>query len=404
MSVVSARAPARLDVIGGIADYSGSLVLELPLESSTTVRAQFADDEYITVRSASEVRVPLRSLIGMSYNDARTMLTRDHASRWAAYVIGTLVVLHHERGVQLERGIHLKVDSAVPAGKGVASSAALEVASMRALRSLLDLDINDRDLAILCQMAENRVVGAPCGVMDQMTSACGERGSLLALLCQPAEIVGNVSVPSDVEFWAIDSGLRHEVGGSDYGGVRTGAFMGLRILESSVDASIARSWNGYLANVGGDTWRVFRDRVPERLRGADFLHEYGSIHDTVTTVDPSRIYAVRQPTEHPIFEHERVKEFKQLLEDGATSESERERLGELMYEAHASYSACGLGSSGTDLLVDLSRQHGAYGAKITGGGSGGTVAVLTRAGSREAIDRIVRDYSRACGRTASIIV
>ena len=402
--VVIARAPGRLDVMGGIADYSGSLVLELPLAAATVVAAQRTEDAHITVRSSSErgeVRVPLLSLLPGDYDDARALLTSDPTRRWAAYVLGALVVLRRERMVELTRGMRLFIDSTVPAGKGVASSAAIEVAAMLAICALYDIDMDGRELAVLCQKVENLVVGAPCGVMDQMTAACGEENRLLALLCQPAEITGQVPIPDGLELYGIDSGIRHEIGGADYGAVRTGAFMGLRIL-SEFRGTDSLHWNGYLANITPEEWRGrLRAQVPLQMKGGAFLDRYGYIADTVTRVDPAITYAVRQPTEHPILEHARVSEFRRILEGGTGSQSDRARLGKLMGESHASYSACGLGSSGTDRLVALVREAGSdsglYGAKITGGGSGGVVAVLSRKGSLAAINDVAQRYAAESG-------
>jgi L-arabinokinase len=253
--------------------------------------------------------------------------------------------------------------------------------------------------------------------MDQMTSACGEANRLLALLCQPAQIVGQVALPEHLELWGIDSGIRHEVGGADYGAVRVGAFMGYRIVADlaglpatmrgdcvvSIDDP---TWHGYLANVTVDEWiRSYRARVPDTMRGAAFLERYGGTTDEVTRVDPSRTYAVRQCAEHPVMESHRVREFKRGLEAGATTHEARSALGQLMYASHASYGACGLGSTGTDRLVELVRAAGdeLIGAKITGGGSGGTVAVLARAGSRMAVDRVAEQYARETGRVAAVL-
>jgi L-arabinokinase len=115
---------------------------------------------------------------------------------------------------------------------------------------------------------------------------------------------------------------------------------------------------------------------------------------------------VRAAAEHPILEHERVRRFRTLLVEGAATEEARAELGQLMYESHASYSACGLGSDGTDRLVALCRAAGPaggiYGAKITGGGSGGTVAVLAAAGRRDAVEAIARQYQQETNREASI--
>jgi len=149
----------------------------------------------------------------------------------------------------------------------------------------------------------------------------------------------------------------------------------------------------------------FADAVPREMSGRDFLIRYRGTTDTVTRVDPTRTYAIREPMLHPISENARVRRFRELLQGEITDASLREQ-GELMYVAHASYSACGLSSDGTDLLVELVRaggpQSGLYGAKITGGGSGGTVAILGRANANPAVEAVAREYSRRSGRETYI--
>jgi L-arabinokinase len=137
------------------------------------------------------------------------------------------------------------------------------------------------------------------------------------------------------------------------------------------------------------------------MLGEDFLKRYGGTTDRITRVDPARTYAVRQPTAHPVCEHARVRRFAEIL-SGRVDEAALEDMGELMFASHASYSACGLGSDGTDLLVELVRQAGReaglFGAKITGGGSGGTVAILGRANAAHAVTEIARRYRDQTGR------
>ncbi|HJQ22003.1 MAG TPA: galactokinase family protein [Gemmatimonadaceae bacterium] len=424
-----ARAPGRLDVMGGIADYSGSLVLELPLADATFVAAQRQRGRAVTVHTLraddlnaqSTVTVPIDDLFPqgrpLDYHAARRLLSAEPRTRWAAYVIGALIVLAHDHDVRFDTGVRLLVDSTVPPSKGVASSAALEVASMQALCALHGIRITGRDLALACQKVENLVVGAPCGVMDQMTSACGEAGRLLALECQPAELRGYVSLPPELEVWGIDSGIRHEVGGAEYGDVRVAAFMGYRIIASAAGMRATPAgdghvriedarWRGYLANVTPSEWeREFRNAVPESMHGRDFLARFSGITDATTRVDPARTYAVRRATAHPIGENDRVRRYRELLERGASTDAERRAMGELMYESHASYSACGLGSSGTDRLVELVRAAGEalYGAKITGGGSGGVVAVLARRGSHALVSDIAARYAQETGRAAGVL-
>jgi L-arabinokinase len=324
-------------------------------------------------------------------------------------------VIAREHGARFETGAEILIMSDVPEGKGVSSSAALEGATMEAVLAAWPAAIDPRTRAVRCQQVENLIVGAPCGVMDQMTSICGDAGSLMELLCQPAEFQGTVPLPPGLGVWGIDSGIRHAVTGADYGAVRIGAFMGYRILADLVGLPVTAGdrdghvrvddaeWHGYLANVGRETFRRFESQIPEALDGAAFLDRYRGTTDLVTRVDPSRRYAVRTPAAHPVFEHERVTEWARELRRPTC---DARRLGELMYESHASYSACGLGSSGTDRLVALARDagpaRGVYGAKITGGGSGGTVALLCDATAADVVGAIAAQYARESGRDAYV--
>lgn len=430
-ALLVARAPGRLDLMGGIADYSGALVLQLPLAAATFVAAQLLAEPVIEITSLAadaiggeqRVSIPLDTLTPVDgprdYAEARALLGAERSKSWAAYVAGALVVLQHEKGLRPARGVRLLIASDVPAGKGVSSSAAIEVAAMQAICATYGQPLDGREMALLCQKVENLVVGAPCGVMDQMTAACGAEGRLLALLCQPAELQPAVDIPPEVEVWGIDSGIRHAVSGADYSSVRVGAFMGYRIIAGLAGIPVTpdgegrvaiadRRWQGYLANIAPSEWEtLYRDRVPEQISGAAFLARCGGTTDRVTTIDPARTYAVRVATAHPIYEHQRVRLFRALLQAQPLQREHMLLLGELMYQSHASYSACGLGSGGTDRLVELVREAGPaaglYGAKITGGGSGGTVAVLARRGAADVVHQVAEAYAHESGREALVL-
>jgi L-arabinokinase len=378
--LILSRAPGRLDVMGGIADYSGSHVLEFPIAEATFAAVQLNDERQLNIVSLleeeprySSFTMPLSVLDGPTeYEVAREFFQRDEVRRWPAYVAGVFLVLMRERNVTFDCGANVLISSRVPLGKGVSSSAALEVAAMQAVTEAFKIAIDGRDKALLCQKVENLVVGAPCGVMDQMTVLFGERDRLLFLLCQPAELKRMITLPPQLMLWGIDSGIRHSVGGADYGSVRAATFTGLRMIADrnpEVD---------YLSNISPTEFESeYRLQLPE---------------------------AIRIPTAHPIYENARVQRFVALLDQSETSDDLQPlfiELGELMNESHRSYTALGLNSTGTDLLVDLVRREGPnaglFGAKITGGGSGGTVAVLGNQSSREAIERVVANYAQETG-------
>ncbi|KAJ3696276.1 hypothetical protein LUZ60_001653 [Juncus effusus] len=458
-----ARAPGRLDVMGGIADYSGSLVLQMPIREACHVAVQRNNPMRHKLWKHAQARqldkgqgpIPVLQIVSfgselsnraptfdmdlsdlmeggdqpISYHKANKFFSQDPSQKWAAYVAGTILVLMTELGVRFTDSISILVSSAVPEGKGVSSSASVEVATMSAIAAAHGLNIEPRELAILCQKVENHIVGAPCGVMDQMTSACGEANKLLAMVCQPAEVKELVTIPTHIRFWGLDSGIRHSIGGTDYGSVRVGTYMGRKMIKSQASRMSSSSdgsdeYEGhsiellkseaslqYLCNFTPHRYEgVYAKDLPESITGDEFLKKYGDHNDKVTVVDPKRSYSVKAPTRHPIYENFRVEAFKALLTAAKTDE-QLSALGELMYQCHYSYGACGLGSDGTDRLVNLVQemQHrksshdddnsSLFGAKITGGGSGGSVCVIGRncIRSSQEILEIQQRYKAATG-------
>jgi L-arabinokinase len=418
--VFIARAPGRLDVMGGIADYSGSLVLEMPIAEAVFAALQKSEDPTLKIQSLGENSNEIREFemtladfkTGenlIEYSAARAYFAENAADHWAGYVAGVFLVLMRERGIEFSGGARIFIASGVPQGKGVSSSAALEAAVMSAVAAAFNVTLKPRETALLCQKTENLIVGAPCGVMDQMSVVCGKKDELLALVCQPAELKNPVKIPDEIAFWGIDSGIRHAVVGADYGSVRTGAFIGYRIIADLLELEIEKSetqsavkikdekFRGYLANITpADFEENFAARLPQEISGADFLARYSGTTDTVTKVSPEKIYQVFRPAAHAVYENARVRKFAALL-GKEMSEENLNALGELMFSSHASYSACGLGSDGTDLLVELvkkiGRGRGLFGARITGGGSGGTVAVSGLKNAGKIIEQITGEYA-----------
>ena len=215
--IVGARAPGRLDVMGGIADYSGSIVMEMPIAEAAFVAWQWREDRQIKIRSVGAVAEGITPEVILSMDDftdedgyirapeeVRRNLNADPATRWAAYVVGCYYVMLSAYGRVAqgkvdsrlgEVGANILLDSDVPLGAGVSSSAAIEVATMHALSEAAGIHPSDMTLAAWCQRAENIIVGAPCGIMDQVTSALGKENALLVLKCQPHLLLGNQQIP-----------------------------------------------------------------------------------------------------------------------------------------------------------------------------------------------------------------
>jgi L-arabinokinase len=430
------RAPGRLDVMGGIADYTGSLVCELPLDRAAAVAMQERDDREVQVFSFNlydehrpfTFRMPLDGLADASAEDLRPEFDQP-GRKWAGYLVGCLHVLHEQKLIDLRdprvRGIDLALLSTVPLGAGVSSSAAIEVATMMNLAAHFDVarGFDPMRLSVLCQQVENRVVGAPCGIMDQVSSCAGRAGNLLRMICQPHELLAPLALPQGIRVLGINSNVKHSVGGGQYGRTRCAAFMAhammlakMRELGGAAGKELARDpMNGYLANLDPDDYkRFFRPYLPEWMGGREFLEKFGGTIDTATRVEPDENYPVQHAADHHVLEARRVRQFAEFLEEAAKlapSPSRAkllDRAGHLMYGSHLSYTNDAmLGAPECDLLVQLVREHeraGLYGAKITGGGSGGTVAVLGHAteAADAAIGEIVAEYEKRTGHKADV--
>ncbi|HUB26247.1 MAG TPA: hypothetical protein VL992_12525 [Tepidisphaeraceae bacterium] len=422
------RAPGRLDVMGGIADYTGSLVCEATLACAAAVAVRQRRDRRVTIASLNlrddhgefMAEFSLDQLAG-PIDDLRREISPSH--RWAGYLAGCLAILHEQKLLDLNdpalRGVDITVLSTVPAGAGVSSSAAIEVATMINLCAHFGVNVEPMKMAWLCQRVENRVVGAPCGIMDQVSSCLGEEGALLRMVCQPHTLQEPLKLPEGVRAIGINSRVKHSVAGGAYGRTRCAAFMAHRmILEKMREMGRAAGkeltadpMGGYLANLDPDDFkRFFRPHLPEMMSGENFLRTFGGTIDEATQVQSGEQYPVQHAADHHVLEARRVKNFVKFIEeaqslpaDSARRRHMLDRAGHLMYASHISYTRDAmLGADECDLLVDLVRQRepkGLYGAKITGGGGGGTVAVLCdRSESADAaIAEIMSEYHRRTG-------
>ncbi len=364
-------APGRLDLLGGVADYSGSMVLEVPTRLTTTVTLE--PHHELVVGPVAFAPSELTRLAELPYPEVRAGLAG--APPWTRYLIGVAIVLVRH-GVLAPPTGRLTVTSDVPISAGVSSSAALEVATARALLGP-DHRVDPLRLAALCQEAENHVVGAPCGIMDQVTVAVGEVGAVIPIVCRPASVEAVVPLPPGIEVVGWPTGATHDVAGSPYARARAAAFMGKRIAERAAGAQWA-----WVSDTPVD--RV--DALPEAIVGADFLERWHDTDDPLTSIEPDETYPVRAATAFGVGEHARAGQALTYLRAG-----DARPIGSLMAASHAGYDAMGLGHPAATLAVDEARSRpGVIGARSSGGGCGGTVVVLCRAGALDAEPALIR--------------
>ena len=451
--MVLTRAPARLDIMGGIADYCGANVFEMTLDRTAIAACQAREDRNlcaITLRAGEQFKPNSHLSLDSFYTNGtlktyaqiRERFNAERGAEWTGYILGAFYVLLKEAKIdQFPHGATIIIKSDIPIGGGVASSAAIEVATLTAINQLYGLGLEAMEIARLAQIVENRIVGAPCGIMDQVTATAGTSTKILSILCQPDKILEFVSCPLNVSFVGIYTKVRRSTTSTAYIDTRTGTFMGLTILkaafsaearhdvparvtsESEVDLdaekdSIAKKISealadNYLCNLSVQDFREQCEHLlPEQMHGAEFLDRYGETVDTVTRVDPEKSYAIRSRVQHAVYENERVRQFIAALKN-ADKDSERiqdylSEAGNLMYQSNASYrDLAGLGSREVDGLVNIAQkigeQGGIYGAKITGGGGGGTVALLCHGNVENSLTQILAAYKLAWGIDGELI-
>jgi L-arabinokinase len=254
-------------------------------------------------------------------------------------------------------------------------------------------------LARLGQQAENHIVGAPCGLMDQLTCAYGTPGLLLPIICRPDELLESVPLPQDMAVVGWPSGIKHAVSDSPYGTARTAAFMGLKIASRVLN----RNWN-YASEIAPSLFhKKLAKALPETMSGKNFSEEFEGVEDPLCEIVDGRIYPIKAAFSFPILENDRCLRTVDLLRELAnkTDEEKLKEIGECLYASHNGYSAMGLGCPETDRMVEAVRKlgpsKGFFGARITGGGSGGTVVVFLKKTALPRLEKLAREiyFTRA---------
>ncbi|HSC29922.1 MAG TPA: galactokinase, partial [Vicinamibacterales bacterium] len=346
---ITAAAPGRVNLIGDHTDYNGGFVLPAAIPQRTVVELSPRSDGVVRVYSSA---FPGDGFVAYELGHERP------DGNWTDYVKGMTSVL---KASGLSRGFDGRVDSAVPVGSGLASSAALEIALGRALREVYGLPIDDVSLARAGRRAENEFVGAPVGIMDQMACSLASETSALFLDTRSLEYE-LIPLPQAAALIVVDSGVAHRHAGGDYAARRR------ECVEAAARLGVAE----------------LRD-ANEELLAARLL--------------PAHLL---RRARHVVTENVRVLEAVEALRAG-----DLERAGVLFRASHASLrNDFEVSLAPIDLIVDTAvRTPGVFGARLTGGGFGGAVVALAAAGRvREAASRIVREYVERTGLPGRVVV
>ncbi len=323
-----AQAPGRVNLLGEHTDYNQGFVLPTILPQCTTV-AVAIDLDRVNSLDAFSTRYPDERRSPRDFSEDLTEIKNHH---WTDYLLACMQQLQH-RKITLP-SLKVWVDSDVPTGAGVSSSAALEIAFLKALRTLLALNLSDLELVLIAQRAESEGVGMPCGVMDQMVSLLGRSHHALFLDTQDLAIA-HIPLPTTHHFAVVHSGKVHHLANSEYKQRR-------QDCEQAAD-----------------------------LLGVKSLREL-DVDCLKTSIFGNLTERLQQRVRHVLTENQRV-----LLGGEALRENQIEVFGELMNASHESQKIdFDVTVPETDYLCEIARNYGAIGARQTGGGFGGAIVAL----------------------------
>jgi galactokinase len=427
--VIVSRAPGRLDVMGGMADYSGATVFEATTAEATHCAVQVRPDTRVLIVSegSGEGAFRLQGSFDLSllkkdgkairYRDMRASYFTKETEKWLRFIFGAYAVIHGEGGFEFKSGANIYISSTVPMGKGISSSAALEISLLKSIIEAYGIPAGHRDIPYWAHRLENFIVGSPCGMMDQYASSHGLEGHLLPVVCQPDNVLDPVPIEDDIIVVGVETGLRSRLTKQNYADVRAAAFMGYRIIAEILGLKVTTDsenphhvfiddphFDGYLANIQTSRFDVdFRSELPFVMSGQDFIDKYDGITDLIVKIDPQKEYKIRSVCKNQVYENLRTVLFLQLLRAYTHNRNEQLliSLGELMFLSHRAYTLCELGDAKISTLVHQIRMAGPrvglYGAKISGSGTGGTVTVLLKKTALPVLQKMVNTYATDIG-------
>jgi galactokinase len=364
-------APGRVNLIGEHVDYNDGFVMPMAIDRYCVIAAGEANDE---ARMTNDESAPHSSFVichssftasvfSVATNDETVILLDRPAAHptpghWSNYVAG-VIALCAERGMR-PPGFHAVIDSAVPFGGGLSSSASLEVATATLLEAMTGTTLNPVDKALLCQKAEHEFAGVPCGIMDQFASVMCRADYLMLLDCRTQQIEHIPLVDPNITVLIINTNVKHELSGGEYAERRAQC------------ESVARKL--------GVT----------SLRDAT-LSQLDAQRDQLDPIELRRARHV-------------VSEIERTLDAAAAIKADDWRcVGRLMYASHDSLrNDYEVSCPELDLLVHLARQIGAQGgvigSRMTGGGFGGcTVSLLETSKAADVAHFLAKQYQAQTG-------
>ena len=353
---IHSQVPGRVNLIGEHTDYNDGYVFPIAIDRFTAIMGKARTDATIRLFSTTQNEMAEFSIAGPVAKDA---------PKWSLYAKGIAEALR-QRGL-VKNGIDALVTTTVPIGGGLSSSASFEVATGMALLAANGKTMDKVELALAAQWAEHNYAGMPCGIMDQFISALGEKDHAMLLDCRDLSRRQVPMKDADMRIFIANTNVKHELVQGEYQARRNQCERAVATLKKKFPAVKA-------------------------LRDADL----SMLETCRMEMDPTVFRRAR----HVISENARTLQFADAMAAGDWA-----TCGKLMYASHESLrDDYGVSCPELDVLVEIAATvKGVYGARMTGGGFGGSIVAMVQRQAIEALTSAIdSQYPKRCGKQAAM--
>jgi len=353
---VVAQAPGRINLIGEHVDYCGGCVLPMALSVKAVIVGSFNDTKKCKVFSTSF------GLVEFDLGEDGVPAKVDGDDKWTNYIRGVIAQHVKKEGCGITKGFECAVGTDVPMGAGLSSSAAFEVATALFLQKGNNWDVSEVDTAMMCQAAEHEYAGVPCGIMDQFISALGAEGNALAIDCKTNQYELIPLNDGTKCFVVANSVVTHSLGDGQYEKRVSGCEKGVEVL----------------AKEGVSTKEDLRQVTVEDVEAKKTELIAAGGDGSEADGDVEYVYKYLK---HVTTEMLRQEQAKEALKNGDYA-----KFGQLMNESHDSLrDDFKVSCTELDELVNIAREQGALGSRMSGGGFGGSMVTLVDADKADAL-------------------
>ncbi|GBD02985.1 Galactokinase [bacterium HR19] len=348
-------APGRVNLIGEHTDYNLGLVMPMAINLRTVIVGRKTKNGKIKI-------------ISINKNEEKEVDSDKITPQknWADYFLGPIYLMQKRYKLKIE-GLEMIVNSSIPMGGGLSSSASCEISTIKLISAMFNLKIPPKEVAVLGRKAENEFVGVPCGIMDQMASVFGKENKSMLVNCKNLK-VEYIDLPENWSFLVCDSGVKHSLGSSEYSKRKAECEEALRILRKNFGVESLSSANIKMLE-------KIKDIMPEKIfKRAKFVIE----------------------------ENQRVKEAKKYIK-----EKNKEKIFKLFLESQLGLkNLYEVSCREIDILIEIAWSFkNIIGARMTGGGFGGNIiAIVEKGKEKEFSDYIKEEYRTKTGIETSVRV